>query len=87
MDIAGLEALAAEKSATFIMRPDGETFIIKAKPDAVKEILAQIDRDEVLALLRARDGFTDEIERVVAPRIPSLAEQKAAYIQWTKGEI
>jgi hypothetical protein len=82
MDIAGLEALAAEKNASFIMRPDGETFIIKAKPDVVKEILAAIDRDEVLALLRTRDGFTDEIEHVVAPKVKSLAQYLEEYRLW-----
>lgn len=84
MDITELEQLAAEKNATFIMRPDGQTYVIKATPDAVKEILAQIDRAEVLALLRTRDGFTDEIEHVVAPKIPSLAQQKEAYVAWTR---
>jgi|GEM_PF-5256719 len=83
MNIDELEALAAEKKVKFIMRPDGETFVIKAKPDVVKEILAQIDRDEVLALLRARDGFTDEIEHVVAPKVKSLAQYLEEYNLWT----
>lgn len=86
MDITELEVLAVKKNASFIMRADGESFVIRAKPGVVKEILAQIDRDEVLALLRTRDGFTDEIEHVVAPKIPTLAQQKEAYIAWTRGK-
>jgi hypothetical protein len=82
MDIAELDQIAAEKHAKFIMRVDGETFVIKAKPDVVKEILALIDRDEVLALLRARDGFTDEIEHIVAPKVKSLAQYSEEYDLW-----
>jgi hypothetical protein len=84
MDIAELEALAAEKQVSFVLRPDGETFVVKGKRPVVDEVLALIKRDEVLDLLRQREGFgQQEIERVVAPKIPSLAEQKTAYIQWT----
>lgn len=82
MDITELETLAAEKNASFKMRPDGESFVVKAKPDVVKEILAVIDRDEVLAVLRARDGFTDEIEHIVAPKVKSLAQYLEEYRLW-----
>ena len=73
MNITELETLAAEKNASFKMRPMVSPLVVKAKPDVVKEILAVIDRDEVLAVLRARDGFTDEIEHIVAPKVKSLA--------------
>jgi hypothetical protein len=84
MVIEQLATFEAEKQVVFVLRPDGESFVVKGKKPVVEEVLALINRDEVLDLLRQREGFgQQEIERVVAPKIPSLVEQKKAYIRWT----
>jgi hypothetical protein len=84
MDQEQLVTFAAEKQVSFVLRPDGDTFVVKGKKPVVEEVLALINRDEVLDLLRTREGYgQQEVERVVAPKIPSLAEQKKAYVQWT----
>jgi hypothetical protein len=85
MDIEQLAAFENAEQVIFVLRPDGESFVVKGKKPAVKEVLALIEGqgDEVLALLRIREGFgEEEIERIIAPKIRSLAEQKQAYIQW-----
>lgn len=86
MVIEQLATFEAEKQVVFVLRPDGESFVVKGKKPTVDEVLALINRDEVLDLLRQREGFgQQEIERIVAPKVMSLAEQKQAYIQWTQG--
>jgi hypothetical protein len=88
--IKQLEQLETELGVCLTYKARTKTIAVKGKADAVEEALKRIapDRDRVAALLCERQGLLDEagaiVEREVSYRVPPLATQRQAYIQWFK---
>lgn len=85
MNIEQLAAIEAEKSVTFVLRPDGESFAVKGRKPVVKEVLDLIEGqgDDILAVLRQREGWGEEVvEQVVKPKVRPLSVQQDEYRAW-----
>jgi hypothetical protein len=85
MEIDKLSELEIEKSVSFVLRPDGESFAVKGKKAVVKEVLELIEGqgDSILAALREREGWGEEVvEQVVKPKVRPLSVQQDEYRAW-----
>lgn len=88
MEIEKLSELEIEKSVAFVLRPDGESFVVKGKKAVVKEVLELIEgqSNDILALLQQREGWGDEmVAQVVKPKVRPLREQQDQYRMWFAG--
>jgi hypothetical protein len=82
MDIEELTAIEIEEEVVFKLKPGGKIGV-KGEGPAIDRALARIDRAEVAALLRERDGSPEEIvEREIALNVPSKAAQRDNYVMW-----
>lgn len=88
MDRVEIEKIETEEGVAFSLTEAGR-IAAKGPAPAVDRALARIliDRGEVAALLRERQGLPDPaaaiVTREVSPNVPSLAIQRANYITWT----
>jgi hypothetical protein len=82
MTIEELNKIESHEKVKFALEPGG-LFTVEGEDAAVDRALGQIDRNEIVALLRERDGSLEPIvKRIIPLNVLSKAAYRENYKRW-----
>ena len=85
MDLEQLTEVETKEGIKFALEPGGR-LSVEGEDAAVDRALAQIDRSEIVALLRERDGSPEPIvKRIIPLNVLNKATYRENYIKWYSG--